>query len=145
MLVGSFAHTLDSKGRVSLPASFRKEIDGSDLIVVKNPTDKALYVFNPEKFEEWLESLFERTGGFNPRNRKDVAIRTRILGESAQIVLDSAGRVNIPKELREYAQLTKEVTVLGNFDHLEFWDSSLYAESMAQISDEEFADFFFTE
>ena len=145
MLVGSYEHNLDSKGRLALPAPFRKEIEGSDLIVVPSPTEKALFVFDPVKFELWLDSLFERSGGFNPRSRKDVAIRKRILGSSAPVVLDSAGRLSIPKQLRDYAALTKEVTVLGNYDHAELWDSACYAEHMAELSDADFEEFFFTE
>lgn len=145
MFVGSYEHNLDSKGRVALPAPFRKELETSDLILVPAPTDKAVYVFDPEKFEQWLDSLFERTGGFNPRSRKDAAIRKRILGSSAPVVLDSAGRISVPKTLREYASLSKELVVLGNYDHAELWDSAAYSASCEELSDEEFADFFFTE
>lgn len=145
MFVGSYEHNLDSKGRVALPAPFRKELENSDLILVPSPTDKAVFVFDPQKFELWLESLFERSGGFNPRSRKDVAIRKRVLGSSAPVVLDAAGRLSVPKNLREYAELSKEIVVLGNYDHAELWDKALYEQSMAELSDEEFADFFFTE
>lgn len=143
MLVGSYEHTLDNKGRLSLPSIFRKELESSDLIVVPAPTDEALYVFNPKRFEAWLESLFDRTDGFNPRSRKDVAIRKRILSRSAAVVLDSAGRVNLPKELCSYAHLSKSVTVIGNYDYLELWDSDAFEESQQSLSDEEFENFFF--
>lgn len=145
MLVGSAQHKIDPKGRISLPAGYRKELGGSDLIVVPSPTDKALFVFNPESFEEWLNSLFDRSGGFNPRSRKDLVIRQRILASAARLVIDSAGRINIPKEMREYANLNKDVAVAGNYDHIEIWDADLYEEAMSLISDEEFNDFFFTE
>lgn len=145
MLVGSFEHTLDSKGRVSLPSSFRKELDGSDLILVPSPTDKALLVFNPENFDAWMKSLFERNGGFNPRSKKDLIIRQRILGSSASAVIDAAGRVNVPAKLRAYADLEKDVVVLGNQDYIELWDAQSFEEAMSEISDEEFADFFFDE
>lgn len=145
MLVGSAIHKIDPKGRISLPAGYRKELGGSDLIVVPSPTDKALYVFNPESFEEWLDSLFDRSGGFNPRSRKDVVIRQRILASAATLVIDSAGRINIPKEMREYAHLNKDVAVAGNYDHIEIWEAELYEEAMSLISDEEFSNFFYTE
>lgn len=145
MLVGSAIHKIDPKGRISLPAGYRKELGGSDLIVVPSPTDKALYVFNPESFEEWLDSLFDRSGGFNPRSRKDVVIRQRILASAATLVIDSAGRINVPKEMREYAHLNKDVAVAGNYDHVEIWDAELYEEAMSLISDEEFSNFFYTE
>ncbi len=145
MLVGSAIHKIDPKGRISLPAGYRKELGGSDLIVVPSPTDKALYVFNPESFEEWLDSLFDRSGGFNPRSRKDVVIRQRILASAATLVIDSAGRINVPNEMREYAHLNKDVSVAGNYDHVEIWDAELYEEAMSLISDEEFSNFFYTE
>ncbi len=145
MLVGSAIHKIDPKGRISLPAGYRKELGGSDLIVVPSPTDKALYVFNPESFEEWLDSLFDRSGGFNPRSRKDVVIRQRILASAATLVIDSAGRINVPKEMREYAHLNKDVAVAGNYDHVEIWEAELYEEAMSLISDEEFSNFFYTE
>lgn len=147
MFVGSYEHTLDTKGRVSLPAAFRKEFEAQseNLVVMPSPTEKALYVFTVAGFDKWINSLFERDGGFNPRSSKDVAIRKRIMGGSAAVNLDSAGRINVPKNLREYAHLDKAVTVLGNYDHVELWDSVKCEEALTEISDDEFVNFFFTE
>lgn len=146
MLIGSFEHSLDAKGRVSLPSSFRKELttETDALVIVPSPTEKALYVFTPAKFEEWMCSLFEKEGGYNPRNRFHTQIRKRLMGNSAPITLDSAGRINVPKNLRDYAELDKSVTVLGNQDYIELWDTARCNAEMAAISDEEFANFFFT-
>lgn len=139
MHVGTYEHTLDAKGRVSLPAALRKNLP-TDLILVCNPTDTTLYVFAPDDFENWFLGLFEKSGGYNDRSRRDQAIRKRIMMSSAPAVIDSAGRVSIPETFRSYAGLQKEVTLIGDYDHIEIYDRAKLSEIDL---DEGFADFFF--
>ncbi len=117
MFLGEFQHTLDTKGRVSLPARFRNEMTAR--IVVSKGMEGSLYVFPAENFEESIERLLE-SNEFDPKVRK---VRRFFMSGATDVEIDSAGRMTIPPHLREYAKLEKEVAVIGNGDRIELWDS----------------------
>jgi MraZ protein len=117
VFLGEFQHTLDTKGRVSLPARFRNEMTAR--IVVSKGMEGSLYVFPAENFEESIERLLE-SNEFDPKVRK---VRRFFMSGATDVEIDSAGRMTIPPHLREYAKLEKEVAVIGNGDRIELWDS----------------------
>ena len=121
MFLGEYQHTLDAKGRLSLPVRFRNQLSG-DYVVVKG-IEKCLYVFSPEGFEAFLARLTER-GDFG----KDIRIVRRFFTAGAKPdELDSAGRISIPASQREYANLGRDVAVIGNDDRIEIWDVAAWA------------------
>ena len=122
MFLGEHQHTLDAKGRLSLPAKFRSQMAGS-YVVVKG-IEKCLYVFSPAEFEAFLAQLMER-GDFGKDFRQ---VRRFFTAGAKEDDLDSAGRISIPANLREYAKLERDVTVIGNGDRIEIWDSSAWAD-----------------
>lgn len=133
-LTGSYKHTLDAKGRVTLPAAIRKQFQDTVCLV---PVGDAIYGFSPEAHEAWINSYFP--DGFNPRNRKDVKIRLALLGSTVTVDLDKAGRLALGKV--DTAKLAKrgidhDVTIVGNADHFEIWDSARYEREMAEIEDD---------
>ena len=73
-LLGEYSRKLDAKGRLSLPAEFRKVLS-DNLRVTPDPTDQCLLVFETEAFTAWVDSLFEAQGGYSASNRKMVAQR----------------------------------------------------------------------
>lgn len=118
MFTGEYRHTVDSKGRVSLPATFRKSLP--EHIVVCKGFDESLFVFAPEEYESWLSSLVE----YDDLD-EDIRAFYRVLTAGAMRVdVDSAGRVGISQYLRDYAHLEKDVVVSGNRSRLEIWDSA---------------------
>lgn len=117
MFLGEYQHTLDAKGRVSLPAKFRARLAGS--ITVAKGLDNALYVFPTEDYEQFVKGLAEKAD-FNPRVRE---LRRFFAAGATSTELDSAGRVSLPAHLREWAKLDKDVTVIGNVDRIELWDA----------------------
>jgi MraZ protein len=118
MFLGEYQHTLDAKGRVSLPAKFRIQMTGK--VVVAKGLDKNLYVYQAEEYERFVEGLTERNE-FNARVRQ---LRTFFTGGADETDLDSAGRVRIAPELRKHADLDKDVTVIGNGNKIEIWDTA---------------------
>lgn len=125
--VGTYQHNVDTKGRVALPATFRKNLS-SQLYVTTGP-EKALLVFTPEKYQEWIMSLFaQREGGYNPRSAQDAKLMRDATKDAYPVELDSAGRINLPAQLREKANITKSVSIVGGFDHFEIWDSGAWQE-----------------
>jgi MraZ protein len=121
MFLGEYQHTLDAKGRLSLPAKFRNQMSGS-YVVVKG-LEKCLYVFSPDEFEAFLGQLMER-GDFGKEFRQ---VRRFFTAGAKEDELDSAGRMSVPANLRDYASLERDVTVIGNGDRIEIWDAAAWA------------------
>lgn len=122
-LHGEFRHKLDAKGRLSLPAAFRKVLSTENLIVTQSPKGECLYVFEDEAFDLWVESLFAKDGGFSSSNSKHVRQRKGLNARAKDIEVDGSGRIGIPASQREVAGLGKEVVLVGDSDHFEIWDA----------------------
>ncbi len=121
MFLGEYQHTLDAKGRVSLPRKFRDEI-GSRIVVSKG-LEHCLYVYAADGYKEFLESLLSASD-FDRNSR---AVRRHFTAGASEVEIDSAGRVAIAPTLREFAGLTREVVVAGVADHVEIWDAAAWA------------------
>ncbi len=120
-LLGEFSRKIDAKGRLSLPADFRKELS-EDLRMTLSIDNSCLYIFETEGFNSWVASLFEAQGGFNVGNAKMVRQKTLLNARATKCEIDNVGRIKIPASLRETAELDKDVVVIGNGDHIEIWD-----------------------
>ncbi len=121
MFLGEYQHTLDAKGRVSLPRKFRDEI-GSRLVVSKG-LENCLYVYAAEGYRAFLENLLSASD-FDRNSR---AVRRHFTAGAADVDIDSAGRISLTPALREFAKLTKNVVVAGVADHIEIWDATAWA------------------
>jgi MraZ protein len=120
MFLGEYQHTLDAKGRVSLPARFRAEVTGK--IVVAKGLDNCLYIYPAEEYARFKDSLLEGSD-FDPRKRQ---LRRFFMTGAYETELDSAGRVSIPPKLREHAGLSRDIAVTGNGNRIELWDSEAW-------------------
>lgn len=144
MFTGEYNHTLDSKGRVSLPAAFRRDIPEGETLYMYADPEGALRVYTKASYAEWLDELFPKkkssdeeyndgaTNGYNPRSRGDRAKRRQIASATAEALLDSAGRVNVPEGLAKKAHITRDVTVVGDIDHIELWDAETWNHYAAE-------------
>ena len=121
MLMGTYSHSLDAKGRLIIPAQFRKNL-GESFVLTKSP-DNCLAIYSEE---EWMKQI-EATNAL-PRLTSEAARRFRRIyfGNSTSAELDKQGRILIPANLREYAGLTKDVTLVGVTDHVEVWDEKAW-------------------
>ena len=142
-MTGAYERNLDAKGRLSLPAPLREEL-GEHVRVFKALDVDALYVFSAEAFDKWVEGLFagrEGHEGFNPRDINDQKLMRAINKRTTSMDVDSAGRIGLSESLRKQANLDREVTVVGNYDHLEVWDRAAADED---DDDEALLDLFFS-
>ena len=116
MLIGEFEHSLDSKGRLIMPAKLRETI-GEKFVVTKG-LDGGLFAFSItewQKFEEKLKSL--------PLSNRNSREFTRFfLSGATECEIDKQGRFLIPNNLRESANLQKEVVIIGVGTRIEIWD-----------------------
>ncbi|MBS5749533.1 MAG: hypothetical protein KHW47_08380, partial [Actinotignum schaalii] len=77
-LNSAYRHKVDAKGRMSLPATFRKVLS-TDLVVTRNPKDECLYVFEPEAFNAWVAGVFEdKFEKFDRTNDLHVRLRRKL-------------------------------------------------------------------
>lgn len=131
-LVGEHHHKLDPKGRVSLPADFRKVLP-KNLKVTRSPKDECLYVFEPTAFSAWVNSFFEAKGGYRASNPKMARLRTVLNSRARDVEVDGSGRIGISAELRNAAGLDKDVVLVGNDDHLEIWDAQRWTDFVDSV------------
>lgn len=127
--MGEFQHSIDEKGRLTIPAKFREAL-GSSFVVTRG-LDHCLFVY-PQKEWEMLEAKLKNL----PFTRKDARAFVRFLFSGAtESELDKQGRVLIPAALREYARLVRECVVIGVSNRVEIWSRELWAEYSAQAAE----------
>ena len=121
MLMGTYSHSLDPKGRLIIPARLREEL-GDDFIITKN-LDYCLAVYPKEAWERFIQKIEEL-----PKISSEPARRLRrfYFGTSMTMEVDKQGRILIPAGLRDYASLTKDVVLVGVDDHAEIWDAETW-------------------
>lgn len=141
MLLGQYRHTVDKKGRVVLPARFREELSRG--CIVTKGQERCLYVFPMERWEEEAEK-YRKLPRTDARARR--LTRAFFAGALDQ-ELDTAGRIQIPVRLRDYAGLGREVAVIGVEERVEIWDSAAWDQYDAEADnyysniEEAFSDF----
>jgi MraZ protein len=131
MFMGEFQHSLDEKGRITIPSKFRDGLGQS--FVVTRGLDNCLFVYPRE---EW--STLEQKLKALPLMKSDARAFTRFFFSGAtECDLDKQGRVNIPSNLREHAKLDKDAVVIGVSNRVEIWGKDAW-EGYAQQSEDSF-------
>ncbi len=113
MLVGSYEQNIDAKGRVNIPAKFRSSL--GETFVVAAGDEKCVNIY---PLPEW-NAFMDRVASIDAEDR--AMIMRYIQKTSAECDLDSQGRVVIPPKLREYAELVREIVVVGVHKKVEVW------------------------
>jgi MraZ protein len=137
-LKGTYTNTVDKKGRISVPAKFRRalETDGDETFVLTRGLDPCLLLYSHEewrKVEAWLDSL--------PVGRRSSRDLVRLFTAYAHdVAFDKQGRITIPPVLKEYGKLEKEVLVIGVLDRLELWNPSLFRKQVDAVEESEIFD-----
>jgi MraZ protein len=122
---GWFEHAIDSKGRVSVPSTFRETVQetGDDrLFATQSLSAPCIEVYPAVVWQELLKRLAAL-----PQSDKRVIRYRRLFVSSAQLMsIDKAGRVLIPASLRSRLNLDKDVMFAGNVDKMEIWDRAAF-------------------
>lgn len=133
-LFGQYRYKVDAKGRLSLPAQFRKSLpEGTDMVVLSNTKAGKLLVYTHDEFKKWKDSLFEKRGGYDPNEPSHVNLELAINSLSMPGTIDAAGRITLSKEQREKVGIDKDVTLIGNSNHIEVWDTQRWEEYQSSI------------
>ncbi len=128
MFMGEYNHTIDAKGRLIVPSKFREAL--GDTFVVTKGLDGCLFVYDNEEwqaFEEKLKSL--------PITNKEARQFARFfLAGAAEVEVDKQGRILVPNILREFAQISKDVVLIGVASRIEIWSKERF-EGIAAFED----------
>jgi MraZ protein len=140
MFKGRHYHTLDAKGRLSIPSKFREVLSEhqEDVLILTN-FDSCLLGFTQE---EWrlMEEKIRGQSMFSTMLRKDMRAFVRYFFSGAtECPLDRQGRILIPPSLREFAELEKEAVVAGLANRIEIWSKRRW-DAFLQDSRDNFED-----
>jgi MraZ protein len=127
MFRGSFEHTLDAKGRLSIPAKFREVLLGKsdDRIVITNFTVESIRCLDVYPIDEWLR-LEEEIRKKPKFERRMVSFQNYYLGGASECAVDNQGRILIPPLLRTYANLKRDVVLVSALDKFRVWDKEAW-------------------
>ncbi len=129
--LGSYLYQVDSKGRVTLPAAFRRGSESSSLVLVQAFSD-ALALF-PEESWNTVEERFAELVQRNPEKRRDAL---RFTANAHSVSPDKQGRILVPDRLRAAIGLEEDVLIVGAINRIELWNPTRFAESDKQLDDE---------
>jgi len=130
---GQFLYSIDSKGRISIPAKLRKNFspEANDSLVMTQGFGTCIDIY---PYDQWqlIEEKLSKLNQFKP---KDVMFLRMFLQFAAEDSLDSQSRVLIPQNLLDYAKIEKEVLILGALKKIEVWNPKLYEEYLKESKD----------
>jgi len=118
-MTGIYQHSLDAKGRLFIPARIKEEL--GDPFYVTLSMEKCLTAYSAESWDKFMEKIKAMP------KVKQIKMRP-LFSHAAKCELDGQGRILLPQNLRDFAGLKKDVTVVGNGETAEFWDSETWAE-----------------
>lgn len=135
MFFGKNSHSLDEKGRLSIPARYRKEITGP-LFLCVDISGEYLEVHNQTSHLAKQQFL----ASFNPLDIEAQNLKIFLNSSIQEITLDAAGRINLPKDILEIVGIIKDVIVIGNGNSLVIWDAKAFNNKM-ELNDENIISF----
>lgn len=123
MFRGTFEHSIDDKGRVSVPAKFREQLQASndDRVVITNFFAHQARCLEVYPFAAWVQ-LEERLRTKNQFDHRVVGFLNYYVSSAQDCELDKQGRILLPAGLREYATLTRDVVFAAALEKFRIWD-----------------------
>jgi len=133
---GANVLTLDDKGRMAMPAKYREQLTAScdGRLIITVGRDRCLLLYPLPVWEE-IEAQLNQLPGLDPNVR---LLQRNLIGRSEDLELDAQGRVRLPPQLREFAQLEKRIALVGVTKKFELWNEETLAEqhkAWAKVTD----------
>ncbi len=122
MFINEYFHNIDSKGRVIMPSKFREEI-GEEFYITKG-MDKCLFIYPVSAFIQMTDKLDK----LSATKREARAFSRVFFSGASNQEIDKQGRFLIPQSLRKYADIEKEVAIIGVSNRIEIWDKNRWEE-----------------
>ncbi len=129
MFSGEYEHTIDDKGRLTIPAKFRAKL--AEGLFVTRGLDGCLFVLPPDSWE----ALSEKVASL-PLAQGSARLFSRMIYSGTECKLDKQGRILLPPPLREHADIESEVVVIGVSSRLEIWSNKRWQELITRMEEE---------
>jgi MraZ protein len=136
---GVATFNLDAKGRMAIPAKFRKHLDvccEGRLVVTVDHSDHCLQLYPLPEWEQ-VEQKLTALPSLNTSVRK---LKRMLLGNATELEMDGNGRILLPAKLREHADLQKSMVMIGQGNKFELWDEQTWNELMDECLEEDFGE-----
>lgn len=132
---GSDTHSIDSKGRVAVPAKMRKQVtpEAKDTFVVTRGVDKCIVAYPLDEWESYSENM-RKLNLFNPKERYVINVMNMWMDE---IEMDAQSRINLPKRLQEFAGIKDKVLVVGMINHIAIWNPEEHEAYISKLEEEQ--------
>jgi MraZ protein len=128
MFVGQYEHSLEAKGRLSIPKKYRSQL--SEGAFLSQGLDGCLFLYPKASWETLIYKLSQL-----PLTKSDARSFSRSLSYgAAEVEIDSLGRILIPDHLRNFAGIKSTCIVAGSIDRVEIWDKEKFITYTAQIN-----------
>jgi MraZ protein len=131
MFMGHYEHTIDEKGRITIPSKYRDEL--GEKVVVTNGFDGNLQAFPKDLFV----LLANRVRGMSLTSSNGRFLRRLLFSDSEELEFDKAGRILLPARLRGTANLTDAAVLVGNGEYFELWSPEDWQVQQAELNDVE--------
>jgi MraZ protein len=132
--IGEYEHSLDSKGRVIMPAKYREAL--GDIFYITRGLDQNLLVFGKDEWNTFYEKL--KTLPMSVKNARGFS--RWFLSGAVECEANAQGRVLLPAHLRQHAKIDKDVVIVGNGDRIELWNKDLWAEYLAGLEPDDMSE-----
>ncbi len=129
--LGSYLHQLDEKGRLALPASFRRSAGDAGFVLI-HAYEPALYLY---PLRTWA-AVEERLAEFMRRQPEARGTVLSLTAAAAEVIPDKQGRILIPERLQRAASLDTEALIVGALEKIEIWNPELFKSATGEAKPE---------
>lgn len=129
MFMGEYTHSLDDKGRLTIPVKFRAQL--AQGAVITRGFEKYLLIYTGEAFQK----LTERASALSPTDPNHRALLRLAFSGASEAEPDKNGRIILPPFLRSYAEIETECVIVGVGEYIEVWSRAGWEEQLRQVND----------
>lgn len=129
MFSGMSNHSIDSKGRIVLPAKFREEL-GETFFIAKGFGNSCIQAMSKEVFEHFSTQIMQLPA------QKAMLLQYTFTATAVEVTPNAQGRISLPQALREYAKLDSEALVIGLNNRIEIWSKSVFDDYVNSQQDQ---------
>ncbi|NJM14100.1 MAG: division/cell wall cluster transcriptional repressor MraZ [Bacteroidales bacterium] len=124
--IGDYTIKLDAKGRMLMPAAFKKQMSADEdgrFVLKKDIYDNCLVMYTLGEWERQMQLIKEKT---NPYNKEHTRFLREYFKGTAEVALDNNNRLLLPKKLLDLINAGTDIVLAGQFDKIEIWDKAQY-------------------
>ena len=123
LFLGEYDHSLDDRGRVTLPRKIRQVITGEEIVLARG-YEGCIFGFDKSSWEKEAGKHLDTP----VTDEKGREVRRYLFAGAEKVGIDKLGRILLPAQLKEHGLITREVKVIGAGDHFEIWDTARWRE-----------------